>query len=247
MQQTVSEQKENFLKGFSDLEKGAYLGAVASIATADHQASAEEVEAMRELAKQAGLSDAQTQAVERAATEITGDELDRCLDVLKNSELKHSLIADLIAFAEADGKYTDDEKQNVEKIAQRLGVSQKQFSLLDEFVHKTNEASQTPEQTAQPGFLDSLGFGEKFRNAGINMNGLTKGLIGIAGPMLLAKLLTGGLGRMSRGRAGSIGGDLGTSRTGMGGFGGLGSLIGMLSAGRGYRGLGNMRNRIFPF
>lgn len=246
MQQTAAQTKDNFLEGYSDLEKGAYLGAIASIATADHQASAEEVEAMRELATQAGLSQSQTKAVERAATEISGDELERCIDVLKNSELKHSLIADLIAFAEADGKYTDDEKQNVEKIAQRLGISQKQFSLLDEFVHTTNATAQTPENVSQPGFLDSLGLGEKFRSAGINMNGLTKGLIGIAGPMLLAKLLSGGLGRM-RGNAGGLGGGLGTGRAGMGGFGGLGSLIGMLSGGRGYRGLGNMRSRIFPF
>ena len=32
------------LEGYSDQEKGAYLGAVASIATADRQASAEELE-----------------------------------------------------------------------------------------------------------------------------------------------------------------------------------------------------------
>jgi uncharacterized tellurite resistance protein B-like protein len=235
--------KDSFLEGYSDIEKGAYLGAIASIATADHSASPEEIEAIRDLAAAAGLSDTQQKAVERAATELTGDELDRCLDILKNSELKHALVADLIAFAEADGKYSEDEKVNVEKIAQRLGINQQQFSLLDQFVHKTNATAVAPEEATKPGFLDSLGFGDKFRNAGINMNGLTRGLIGIAGPMLLAKLLTGGLQRGGMARRGGPGG-FGSS---MGRGGSLGSLIGMLSAGRGYRGLGQMRSRIFPF
>ena len=35
---------EKLLKEYSDLEKGAYLGAISSIATADHSATEEEVE-----------------------------------------------------------------------------------------------------------------------------------------------------------------------------------------------------------
>ncbi|HZF99469.1 MAG TPA: hypothetical protein VEY71_00630, partial [Chitinophagales bacterium] len=130
--------------------------------------------------------------------------------------------------------------------------------LLDQFVHKSGTAAATPEEAAKPGFLDSLGFGDKFKEAGINMNGLTKGLIGIAGPMLLARLLSGGLSRGRRGGAlgGGMGGSLGGLLGGLGGMGGgmgraggmggLGSLIGMLSGGRGYRGIGGMRNRILP-
>jgi len=40
---------ESILTGHSDVEKGAYLSAIASIATADKQASPDEMEYMRQL------------------------------------------------------------------------------------------------------------------------------------------------------------------------------------------------------
>ena len=41
----------SILDGYSDQEKGAYLGAIASLATADRAASQEEVEHLEELAR----------------------------------------------------------------------------------------------------------------------------------------------------------------------------------------------------
>ena len=125
---------EKLLKDYSDLEKGAYLGAISSIATADRAASDEEMEYIMALAESADLSDVQKNAVSRAATELTGQELKKCLDILKTSDLKFSLVTDLISFAEADKKYSDEEKANIEKIAQYLGIDQQQFNLLDQFV-----------------------------------------------------------------------------------------------------------------
>src|SRR6476620_4600081 len=104
--QTKRMEKQTILEGYSDLEKGAYLGAIASIATADRQATEEELTYIRELCEAADLSGEQTNLIERAATELSGEELNRCLDVLKGSDLKHSLITDMIAFAKSDGNYT---------------------------------------------------------------------------------------------------------------------------------------------
>ena len=132
---------EKLLKDYSDLEKGAYLGAISSIATADHAASDEEMEYIMALAESADLSDEQRRAVSQAATELTGQELKKCLDILKDSDLKFSLVTDLISFAEADKKYSDEEKANIEKIAHYLGIDQQQFSLLDQFVKKTAEVN----------------------------------------------------------------------------------------------------------
>ena len=74
-------QEEKLLKDYSDEEKGAYLGAIASIATADHTASEEELEYITQLAESAEISEEQKQAVIRAATELSGDELTRCLEI----------------------------------------------------------------------------------------------------------------------------------------------------------------------
>ena len=228
--------EKKLLKDYSDLEKGAYLGAISSIATADHAASDEEMEYIMALADSADLSEEQKQAVRRSATELTGQELKRCLDILKGSELKYSLVTDIISFAEADKKYTDEEKANVEKISQYLGINQQQFNLLDQFVKKTAEVNPEPEEVAKPNFLSKLGLDQKFQKSGINVSSLTKGLLGIAGPLILANLMRG---RKNRG----VGSTLNPFSTG--GGGGLGSIISMLSGGRGFSRTGNMFNRVF--
>ncbi len=245
------EQQEVLLKDYSDMEKGAYLGAIASIATADHSATEEELEYLMALADSAELSEEQKQVVSRAATELSEDELKRCIEILKTSELRFSLVTDLISFAKADEHYTEEEKANIEKIAQQLNINQHQFSLLDEFAQKTTDKNvQAVADTKQPGFLSSLGLDgleNKFKNSGINMGSLTKGLLGVAGPIILGSLLSRGM----RGRGGGglnpfgMGGGGGIGGLGGGGFGGgFGSLIGMLSGGRGFGRSGGLLGRI---
>ncbi len=47
----------------------------------------------------------------KVATELSGDELTRCLDILKTSDLRFSLITDLISFGQSDKNYSDAEKE----------------------------------------------------------------------------------------------------------------------------------------
>ena len=117
------ETNEKLLKDYTDREKGAYLGAIASIATADRAASEDELDYITELADSADISDDQKQAVIRAATELSGEELTRCLDILKTSDLRFSLITDLMNFAKSDAEYSEEEQKNVEKIAGYLNIN----------------------------------------------------------------------------------------------------------------------------
>ncbi len=234
-------QEEKLLKDYSDEEKGAYLGAIASIATADHIASEEELEYITQLAESAEISEEQKQAVIRAATELSGDELTRCLEILKTSDLRFSLITDLMNFAQSDKDYSEAEKQNVEKIASYLKINHEQFSLLDQFVNKTSQVEVAPEEVSKPGFLSSLGFEEKFKKAGIDWKTVGRGLLGIAGPMILARMISGrrgGRNALAGGAVGSLLGGLGRSG------GGLGSLIGGLSGGRGFANSGGLLSRV---
>ena len=219
------------LTNYSDQEKGAYLGAIASLATADHSATPEELQHMDQLADAAGISSAQKEMVLRAATEMSGDELRRCLEILSNSELRFSLVTELIAFAKTDGNYDEKEKKTIEDISAKLGINQNQFSLLDHFVTKSEEAKETSEETPRKNILDSLGLGEKFKAAGIDMSSLTKGLLAIAAPLLLGKLFSG-----SRGRTGRMGSLTGGA--------GIGSLLSMLSMGRGFGSTGGLLGKI---
>jgi tellurite resistance protein len=223
---------EQILEGYTNLEKGAYLGAIASIATADRAASASELEHLDTMSEAAGLTEEQSEMIRRAATELNGEELNKCLDILKESDLRFSLVADCIAFAESDGNYGPEEKEHIEKMAAHLGVDKKQFSLLDQFAQEAKEQAAGPEKSASPQFLQSTGLGEKMQKAGINTSGLLKGLLGVMGPIVLAGMLGGGrrrgglFGSMPGGMGGSI---LGGGIGGMGG--GLGSLTGMFGGG----------------
>lgn len=240
------QQSEKLLKDYPDLEKGAYFGAIASIATADESATEDELEFITGLCEAAELSAEQMRFVlDAAKTPMAEADLHRCLDVLKESDLRFSLITDLIAFAESDQNYTAEERANVEKIAQYLNINQQQFSLLDQFVKKTKEAQPTAEQAAQPGFLDKLGLGDKMKNAGINTGSLMRTVLGIAGPLLLASIfrrrgagigMGGGLGGMAGGLGGMLGGGLMA--------GGIGSVIGMLNGGRGIGRSGGLLGRV---
>lgn len=262
------EQSTTILEGYSDEEKGAYLGAIASIATADRSASEEELEYIKALCESANLSEEQTDIITNAAsTQMTDDDLKRCLDVLKNSELKFSLVSDVIAFAGSDQDYSAEEKQNVERIARYLGVNQEQYSVLNQFTKtavqeapKHADAIET-QQTTPHGFLESLGFGDKLKGAGINSNSLIKSALGIIGPMLLARMMSGRRGN-NGGLLGGLGGLFGggggmlpdnNSGSGGGLLGGLGSLLGgnsggllggLLGGGRGFGGAGGLLDRV---
>jgi uncharacterized tellurite resistance protein B-like protein len=239
------------LEGYSDLEKGAYLGAIASIATADRSAGEEELTYLDALCEAANLSEQQSNLIrEAASTQMTDEDLKRCLDVLKNSDLRFSLVSDVLAFAESDQSYSPEEKKYVEKIAQYLGVNQEQFSVLDQFTKKAvqevpqhADALQT-EQTTPSGFLDSLGFGDKLKNAGINTNTLFKGALAILGPIILAKMFRGRSGGMMP-RGGGFGGGGGLGGGLLGGLLGSGLLGGLLGGGRGLSGAGGMLGRMF--
>jgi uncharacterized tellurite resistance protein B-like protein len=267
------ENSQTILEGSSDVEKGAYLGAIASIATADREATDEEVGYLTQLAEAASLSDEQTEAVINAAKGMSDEETKRCLDVLKTSELRFSLVTDLIAFAKSDNDYSANEQKTVEEMSTYLGLTQQQFSLLDSFTDKSKEAAisaaqSNPQALAEPqqqqptDFLSSLGLKDKFESAGIKGSSLLKGIIGFAAPMILANMVSRGMSRNSGlggGMFGNGGGMFGNSGGGMfggggggmfgggGGMlgGGLGSIFSMLAGGRGFSsGGGGLLGRI---
>lgn len=231
----------SILEGYSDQEKGAYLGAIASLATADRSASEEELEHLEALATAAELSAEQREAILHAANDLSGEDLKKCLDILKGSDLRFSLVTDMIAFAEIDNDYSPEERSNVEKITQYLGVDKTQFSLLDQFVQRTADSNKSPQEMARPGFLESLGLKDQFSKAGINVGSIGKGLLGMLGPMILGGMLGRGLrGGANRGGFGLPGAG-GMNR---GGFGGLGSIFSALNGGRGSSGMGGLLGRL---
>src|SRR5699024_4151852 len=118
-------------------EKGAYLGAIVSLATADRSASEEALEFIDALIESADISEDQASLIRHAATsEIADSDLKQFLDILKSSELRFSLVSDVITFSQADNDYSEEEQHKVQEIAEYLGVNREQLSLLNQFTNK---------------------------------------------------------------------------------------------------------------
>jgi uncharacterized tellurite resistance protein B-like protein len=236
------EQDNQLLQDFSGTEKVAYLSAIASIATADRSATEDEVEFLEALIDSAELSSDQGQEVIKAANDPSNANLKSHLDNLKNSQLRYSLLADMISFAKSDGQYTAEEQDRVQQIASYLNINQTQFNALNQFVDKADQAQKQGQDISSSGFMESSGLGNMLKNSGISGN-FMKGALAVMAPILLSRMMSGGRRRGMGGGMGGLGGGLlggllggmasrgttgGGMMGGMGGLGGLGSLFSAL-------------------
>ena len=206
------------LQNYSETEKTAYLSAIASLATADRQASGAESQFLQALAQQAGLSGGSTQQVLAAAQDASNQSIQQHLDVLKNSDLRFSLVTDLISFARADGSYSNDEEAMIGKMTQYLGINQEQKQTLETVVDQAATVAHDPQDPAKEGFLNSIG--DKLSSVGIPKGALMAGLLGVVAPMVISRVMGGG-GQNQNTNADSGGGGLMSSVLGGGTMGGL--------------------------
>ena len=247
----IEKGSEELLSGYSLKEKAAYLGALASLATADRHADEQELEHFREMARSAGLQDEETQTIIKAADDTSGDQLLESLGALKTSELRFSLVTDLVALAKADESYTPAEKTNIEKVSRYLGVNRDQFETIDQFVDKAADKNPGDDEITNPQFMQSLGMQNQFAGTGLNMGSIGKGLLRYLGPMILGRMAAKTLGGRRGNSGGGLGGMLGNNPMGMGRSGGLGglggglgSLIAGMARGRGNQSMGGMLGRL---
>jgi len=225
--------ESQILQNYSEAEKTAYLSAIASLATADREASGTETEFLQALAQQAGLSGGATQQVLAAAQSSSNESIKQHLDVLKGSDLRFSLVTDLISFARADGSYANDEEAMITKMSAYLGINPQQQQTLERVVDQASTVAHNPQDPAKQGFFD--GIGDKLSSVGIPKTALMAGLLGVVAPMVISRVMSGG---QSRGMGGMGGGMMGgMMNSGMGGLlggaaqSGMGGLLGGLLGG----------------
>jgi uncharacterized tellurite resistance protein B-like protein len=219
------------LQNYSEAEKTAYLSVVAALATADRQASPPEVEFLQRLTQQAGLSQGASQQVLESAQDSNNQTIQQNLDQLKGSDLRYSLVTDLISFARADGAYSNDEEAMVSKIANYLGVNAEQKATLETVVDQAASVPHDAQDPGKQGFLNSIS--DKLSNVGIPKSALLTGLLGVVAPMVISRVMSGGSqGQIGGGQSGTLGGMLGgLLGGGQGGGSGMGGLLGGLLGG----------------
>ncbi|RYU77819.1 TerB family tellurite resistance protein [Hymenobacter persicinus] len=218
------------LQNYSDQEKAAYLSAIASLASADREASAAEIEFLQQLAHTAGLSGGATQQVLTAAKDSSNESIKQNLDTLRGSDLRFSLVTDLISFARADGAYSNTEEEMVNKIAAYLGINQEQKQVLETVVDQAASVPHDASDPAKQGFLS--GITDKLGSVGIPKGALMAGLLGVVAPMVISRVMGGnrqpGMMGGSMGGGSTMGGLLGGA---MGGGSSMGGLLGGLLGG----------------
>ena len=215
------------LQNYSEPEKTAYLSAIAALATADRQATAPEAEFLQRLAQQAGLSEGSAQQVLAAAQGSNNQSIQQNLDQLKGSDLRFSLVTDLISFARADGAYSNEEEAMVSKMAAYLGVNPEQKATLENVVDQAANVPHDAQDPNKQGFLSGLG--DKLSNVGIPKGALMAGLLGVVAPMVISRVMGGSQnqGQPSGNMGGMLGGLLGGGQGGGSSMGGLlGGLLG---------------------
>lgn len=177
--------ENNFLKENEDI-RTSYLVVVATAATADRQNTPEELAFVEQMALAANLSDANratvTQAVENAGSVDVASHIAK----FKDNDLKFSLVTDLLNLSYSDGKLSDSEVAEIQKVTLALGISNEQFDALKQYVEASNkEASKeggNPLITAegQPkeqsgNFLEKIGLASVFQKLGIPTNNFASG------------------------------------------------------------------------
>jgi len=220
------------LQNYSEPEKTAYLSAIASLATADRQASAPEAEFLQRLAQQAGLSEGAIRQVLAAADNANNQTVQQSLDQLKSSDLRYSLVTDLISLARADGTYSAGEEEMVGKMAAYLGINPEQKQALESVVDQAASVPHDAQDPNKQGFLSGLG--DKLSSVGIPKTALMAGLLGVVAPMVISKVMGGGnnsYGGQPQSQSGSLGGLLGGAMGNLGGGGSLGGMLGGLLGG----------------
>lgn len=227
----MSQAPPDFSK-FPPAQKAAYLGAVASLMTADRKAAPAEVEFLNHLAQATGLTQQDAQQVIDSALDPGSGSLQKSLDALKGSDLRFSLIQDLISFAQSNGQYSDGEQERIAQMAAYLGVSEEQFDAL----HQFQQAAADGQNVNDPKFLQQSGLGSLFSQLGLPKGGgMLAGVLAAVGPMVLQQVLSSRGGQA--GAPGGAGGLMGVLSQVMGSMGGAPQQASAPGAGGGLMGI----------
>lgn len=178
-------EENNFLNESEDI-RTSYLVVIAATATADRQNTPEEVAFVEQMALAANLSEANRALVTSAVQNTAGTDVSAHVAKFKDNDLKFSLVTDLLNLSYSDGKLSDSEVAEIQKIHTALGITSEQFDALKQYVEASNkEASKEggntlinaegkpKEQTGN--FLDKIGLTPVFQKLGIPTNNFVSG------------------------------------------------------------------------
>jgi uncharacterized tellurite resistance protein B-like protein len=127
-------EKAHPLSLYSPSEKLAYLSIVASMAAADGEFASEERESLRALCNDVRLREDDVLQVMGAAEHPEMAPVEQYVSLLATSELRFTLMTDLLFMAYADHVVTPEEEQEISRLAGRFSLDEKQLNGLRTYV-----------------------------------------------------------------------------------------------------------------
>jgi uncharacterized tellurite resistance protein B-like protein len=121
-------------------ERVDYLVVVASMAAADGEIAAAEYEKLREFCKALELGAAEIGQVMAAVEEPDTVRIREVTGRLRSSQLRFTLMTDLIFMALADEKFVEAERREIRALADALNLTEPQLAALEKYVQAVLKA-----------------------------------------------------------------------------------------------------------
>ncbi len=187
------------LSNYSEDEKITYLSVVASMAAADHEVADEEISALRKLCKTVNVSSRGLGIIIAAAEKPAKTQIQDYLKKLSSSELRFSLLTDVIFIAIADDKFTPEEEKEMNEIAKALNISADQTNAIRKYaeaIHKAQDSENVGENLKKLGGDVAAGLA----STGVPIAAVTvAGTYGVSAVGITTALAALGLGSMLTG------------------------------------------------
>ena len=118
-----------------------YMVAVASMAAAGGKVHAEQIDGLRVSCKALELADRDVDRVIAAAAKPDEAQVEEVLARLKKSDLRFTLLTDLIILALVDGKYARAEREYAAQVARSLDIAEAQLAVFEKYADAAHRAA----------------------------------------------------------------------------------------------------------
>ncbi len=181
------------LLNYDEEQRATYLTVLASLALADGEVQEEEAKLIETMCAETKLSFRPKMQVLNALYLPNSVEIAPLIERLSESNLKYSLLADILKMVQANGELTPKEAKEVAKLKGMLLLNDAQYEVVDKYVKM---AAQLTAQGVTDDFLAQSGLDKKFAEVGIPLEAFQKGntigeVIGQAALGIASKELAG--------------------------------------------------------
>ena len=128
------DKRRHPLANYPEVERVDYLSIVASIAAADDKVTDEEITKIREFCETIGIGEIGLGMIISAVGDPSVIDIEPILARLSKSDLRFTLLTDMLFMAHADGIFVPSEEEEIRRIASMLNINQKQIDAMNKYV-----------------------------------------------------------------------------------------------------------------